>query len=208
MKRNDYTQALNELSATEGVFTTAQAQALGIPRNVLAKACESGKLIRIVQGAYRMAGTPASQLDDLAAVWKLTRPSKLTHERMPAEAWDGITIAGSTAASILEIGDFYLSPYRILAPMRINSRNNMVEFGVRKVSRDDVIFIDSIPVTKIERTLVDLVLDNEDPSLIQDALADARIKGLNKDRLKHLIANAHVSKTMNIKLEILLGKEY
>ena len=109
MNRCDYLSIMNELSASEGVFTTAQAMRLGIPRNVLAKAREAGKLVRIAHGAYRMAGTPASQLDELTAAWKLTDPAKMTHERVPVDAWDGIAVAGNTAASILGIGDFYLS---------------------------------------------------------------------------------------------------
>ena len=135
MKRCNYSSALNELSASEGVFTTAQAARLGIPRNVLSKACESGKLVRVLHGAYRMAGTPSSQFDDLAAAWKLTAASKMSYERMPASAWDGIAVSGSTAASILGIGDFYASPYRILAPKRINSRNPDIRFGVRRINR-------------------------------------------------------------------------
>ena len=179
MNRRDYLSIMSELSASEGVFTTAQALRLGIPRNVLAKAREAGKLVRIAHGAYRMAGTPASQLDELTAAWKLTDPAKMTHERVPFDAWDGIAVAGNTAASILGIGDFYLSPYRILAPRRINSRNVETRFGVRDITRNEVSFASGIPVTSIERTLVDLVLDGEDPSLVEDALSDAREKGLD-----------------------------
>ena len=51
MNRRDYLSIMNELSASEGVFTTAQAMRLGIPRNVLAKARQAGKLVRIAHGA-------------------------------------------------------------------------------------------------------------------------------------------------------------
>ncbi|MFR4804907.1 MAG: type IV toxin-antitoxin system AbiEi family antitoxin domain-containing protein [Eggerthellaceae bacterium] len=81
MNKNRHTSAIEELSASEGVFTTAQAERLGIPRNAIANACEAGRLVRVAHGAYRMAGVPASQLDDLAALWKLTDPAKMTHER-------------------------------------------------------------------------------------------------------------------------------
>lgn len=206
MNKNDYRSLLNELSASEGVFTTAQAERLGVPRNVVAKACEVGKLVRIAHGAYRMAGTPPSQFDDLMALWKLTDPAKMTHERMLVEAWDGVVVAGSTAASIQGIGDFYLSPYRILAPKRINSRNDEARFGVRAVPREEVSFIDGIPVTGIERTLIDLVLDGEDPSLVQDALADARAKGLDEEKLKRLTAETKASARARKALSALFEK--
>lgn len=193
MNRNNYISAISELSASEGIFTTAQAERFGIPRNVIAKACEAGRVVRIAHGAYRMAGVPASQLDDLVALWKLTDSAKMTHERMRPGAWDGIAVAGSTAASIHGIGDFYLSPYRVLSPKRINSRNAESRFGVRSVSRDDVSFVEGVPVTRIERTLVDLVLDGEEPSLVEDALADARAKGLDKGKLERLAAGVKAS---------------
>ena len=207
MNKTRHTSAIEELSASEGVFTTAQAERLGIPRNVIAKACEAGRLVRIVHGAYRMAGVPASQLDDLAALWKLTDPSKMTHERMQAGEWDGVTVAGSTAASILGIGDFYLSPYRILAPRRINSRNAEARFGIRGVPRDDVSFVEGVPVTKIERTLVDLVLDGEDPSLVENALADARTKGFDRGRLERLAAETKASAKERKTMERIFNKE-
>lgn len=206
MIRNDYSPILNELSASEGVFTTAQAARLGIPRNVLSKACESGKLVRVSHGAYRMAGTPASQLDDLAAAWKLTAPSKMSYERTPPHAWDGVAVAGSTAASILGIGDFYASPYRILAPKRINSRNPDVKFGVRRIARDDVSFEFGVPVTRLERTLLDLVLDGEEPSLVEKALEDARKRGLNEDALARLTTEACEPRKAGQVAEELLGK--
>ncbi len=207
MNRSNYTSMLDELSASEGVFTTAQAERLGIPRNVIAKACEAGRLVRIAHGAYRMAGVPASPLDDLAALWKLTDPAKMTHERMQAGAWDGIAIAGSTAASILGIGDFYLSPYRILSPKRINSRNAESRFGVRNVSRDDASFVEGLPVTGIERTLVDLVLDGEEPSLVEDAFADALAKGLDREKLERLAAETKASVKKRATMALIFGKE-
>jgi hypothetical protein len=97
----------------------------------------------------------------------------MSYERIPASSWDGRAIGGTTAASILGIGDFYLSPYRFFAPKRINSRNTSVRFGVRKIAHDDISFTEGFPVTRIERTLLDLCLDKEDPSLVADALSDA-----------------------------------
>lgn len=94
MKRNEYIHTLNELSASEGIFTTAQAARLGVPRNVLAKACAAGRLVRIVHGAYRMAGVPPSETDELVALWKMTDPSKFTHERARVDGWDGVAVGG------------------------------------------------------------------------------------------------------------------
>lgn len=184
MERTDHTRQIMELSASEGVFTTAQAARMGVPRDTLAKACAAGRLTRVAHGAYRLAGTPPTELDGLAAAWKLTAPAKMSHER--ASEWDGVCAAGATAAAVLGIGDFWLTPYRLLSPKRMRPRSPKVSVGTRRVDREDVSFVAGVPVTRPERTLVDLVLDGEEPSLVQGALREARSKGLDEGRLADL----------------------
>lgn len=194
MNGMDYTSLINELSASEGIFTTAQAERLGIPRAALSNAQKSSKIIRVAHGAYRTAATQSAFTDELAAIWKLTNPKRMSYERMKESAWDGIAIAGATAASLLGIGDFYLTPYRILAPQRINSRNAEAHFGTRQIAREDITFGLGFPITKIERTLVDLILDSEEASLIIDAYHDAQAKGLSQPHLKELVEQECSSK--------------
>lgn len=186
MKYHDYRGALDELSASEGVFTAAQAMRLGIPRQVLSRAFSEGHVDRLLHGAYRVASTPPSETDELSAVWKLTAPTMFTGERMTS--FDGIVIGGSSAASLLNLGDLWLSPYRLYAPSRINSRLSCVRFGVRCIEERDVTWLHGLPVTRPERTLVDLCLDGEDPSLVEDAFSDARAHGIDDSRLYELIA--------------------
>ena len=111
MKYANNIAAIDELSASEGVFTTAQAQRLGISRNALSHACKVGRLERVAHGAYRLSGAPSSETDELAAIWKLTASTAFSWERQAK--WDGVAVDGSTAAWLLGIGDFHLSPYRI-----------------------------------------------------------------------------------------------
>lgn len=185
MKRTNHIAAMNELSATEGVFTAAQAARLGITKNALSKAVSSGRAERIVHGAYRLAGIQSQSHDELAAIWKLTDPGKFTSER--AYEWDGVVIGGTSAAALLGIGDFHLSPYRIYARKRINSRNGAAWFGIRKISRSDVRWVKGIPVTSKERTIIDLCIDREDPSLVADSFHDAVRIGMDPKRLRELI---------------------
>ena len=173
MKKTDHISTIAELSESEGVFTTAQAARMGIPRDALHDAAAAGRIERIAHGAYRLVGSGSEQTDELVAAWKLTAPDGFTPERMQAEAWDGVAVGGATTTSLLGIGDFYLSPYRIYAPRRINPRNKAVSFAVRKVARDEASFASGFPVTTPERTIFDLVADDEGLSLVADALHDA-----------------------------------
>ena len=164
MKYANNIAAIDELSASEGVFTTAQAQRLGISRNALS------------HGAYRLSGAPNSETDELAAIWKLTASTAFSWERQAK--WDGVAVGGSTAAWLLGIGDFHLAPYRIYAPERINSKIESARFGVRNVDEGDMAWMGGLPVTRAERTLADLCLDCEDPSLVEGAFRDAAAQGL------------------------------
>ena len=188
MKYSSHIEAIAELSESEGVFTTAQAARMGIPRDALHDAVESGRLVRVVRGAYRMVGSGSSFTDELAAIWKLTAPSRFSHERMRVADWDGIAVGGSTASALLGIGDLQLSPYRLYAPRRINTRNPSASFARRAVGRDEVTFESGLPVTRPERTVFDLVVDDEDLSLVADVLGDASRKfpGFDYGKLRGL----------------------
>lgn len=180
-----------ELAESEGIFTTAQAARIGIPRDALHDACESGRLERIARGAYRLMGSGSNETDELIALWKLTAPKLFAHERMAH--WDGVCVGGSSAAYLNGMGNLHLSPYRMFSPRRINSRSASAHFSVRDINRLDVAFEQGLPVTKPERTIFDLVLDHEDPSLIADALRDSGALGHDFDftRLQKMLAEKY-----------------
>ena len=142
-------------------------------------------LRRAVRRCGCRAGTQSRETDALAAIWKLTDPARFTWERQ-AE-WDGVAVGGTTAASLQGIGDFFASPYRIYAPRRINSRLEAATFAARAINAEDVSGEQGLPLTRPERTLIDLRLDSEDPSLIADAYRDARDIGLDYERLGKLV---------------------
>ena len=190
---------IDSLSASEGVFTTAQAERLGISRSALAKACSAGRLVRLVHGAYRSAAVTSSPADEIAAAWKLTSPEKMLHERMAYGAWDGIAVGGTTAASLIGIGDFFLTPIRMYAPRRLKTRNSDVRFSVRQISREDVDFEHGFAVTTPERTIVDLVLDDEEPSLVRDACDDALEKGLDLEKLRAIVRRLTPGKARKVR---------
>lgn len=166
--------SIKELALSEGgVFTTAQAARLDIPRDALAYAARSGRIERIAQGAYRYASAEDDGYDELRALWKLTNPDSFSYERMSRNAWDGVAICGPTASAILEIGDLYATPYHISVPRRFNSRKAGVIYIRHDISRDDITWIKGLPVTTPAATIATLVWEHEDPSLVADVFTDA-----------------------------------
>lgn len=91
------------------------------------------------------------------------------------------------------------------APMRINTRNESLSFVKREIAEQDIVWLDGLPVTKPERTLVDLCLDCEDPSLIIDAYNDALGRGLDIQRLKDLVEeNSKTAKRRELMMPLLM----
>lgn len=147
------------------------------------------------------AGTQSRETDALAAIWKLTDLARFTWERQ-AE-WGGVAVGGTTAASLQGIGDFFASHYRIYAPRRINSRLEAASFAARAINAEDVSWEQGLPLTRPERTLIDLCLDSEDPSLIADAYRDARDIGLDYEHLGKLVRETSATPTREKALEAL-----
>lgn len=101
------------------------------------------------------------------------------------------------------IGDFFASPYRIYAPRRINSRLEAATFAARAINAEDVSWEQGLPLTRPERTLIDLCLDSEDPSLIADAYRDARDIGLDYEHLGKLVRETSATPKREKALEAL-----
>jgi hypothetical protein len=119
----------------------------------------------------RSLRTPTTRLTSAPARRRKAVQKSFAHERLAS--WDGVVVGGATAACALGFGDLHPYPCRMYAPRAIRSTLPEVSAAVRRVDERDVSFALGIPVTRSERTILDLVLDGEDPSLVADALADA-----------------------------------
>ena len=57
------------------MFTSAQADAFGVPRYALSYAAKASRIESPFQGAYRIAASPDDGYAELAALWMLTKPT-------------------------------------------------------------------------------------------------------------------------------------
>lgn len=153
-----------------GLFTTAQAEVGGVARKQLSRMASSGAIERVTHGVYRMTGAPAQEHEAIYATWLALGGA--TSPRTPAGV-AGVVCAGTTAAVVHGIGDFFPDQYDFMVPARKGTRTPGVRLRIRSLTRDDVIPVNGLPTLTIERTIADLVEIGTDNSLVADAVRDA-----------------------------------
>ncbi|WP_168197107.1 type IV toxin-antitoxin system AbiEi family antitoxin domain-containing protein [Agromyces laixinhei] len=180
---------LAEVSGSQwGMVTSAQASARGISHMNLTRLAESGDLIRLSHGVYRVAGAPGGQHEELRAAWLATEPAKLAYERL-SERPGSAVVSGESAARLHDIGDLRAMKSEFTTPTRKQTQRADVRHRTRVLPEQDVTVLDGLPTTTRERTIADLVEGRHDFSIVGNALRDAAWQSrLDVDRLTELLS--------------------
>ena len=171
---------LGELASQRwGLVTTAQALEAGVARPTLTRLANSGALIRVARGVYRLAGAPEHEQEAILATWLALggadRPR--TDTGVPP-----VVAAGQTAAQLHGIGDWFPGPLEFVVPTRRGTRLDGVRLRTRELAPTDLAGVlasqvERYRVMSVERTIADLIEQWVDRSLVADALADAADAG-------------------------------
>jgi very-short-patch-repair endonuclease len=159
-------EALAHLAASShGVFLTSDALSVGITPQALGRRRAKGVIRRLHKGVYAMTCVPPSSKQVLLAACR----------------WGGAGSAAShrSAAALWELDGFTLDKAELWSPRYLKSER--VKARVNTVRLADLTEIEGIPVTRIERTLVDLagIVDADE---LEDALDSALRKRLTTVR--------------------------
>ena len=174
---------LEELASGQwGLLTAAQARAREVSRASLSHRERDGRLERLTHGVYRLGGVPVSPLDDLRAAWMSTVPEVLAWERLDNPT---VVIGGAAAAAVHGAGDIEPSPYRMITSDRRQTQRLDIAYSRRQLNPRDIVVVDGLPVTSVERTVADLIDEVGDLSLVGDVLSDAT-RGERAIDLEHL----------------------
>jgi len=165
-----------------GMVTTAQAAAVGVSRQQLARMAASGAMERVAQGVYRMAGAPHQNHEAIYATWLALGGA--TMPKTPSGT-PSLVAAGITAAIAHDLGDFFLDGFDFMVPTRKGTRLPGVRLRIRRLTREEVGSANGLPVLSVERTIADLVGQWTDLSLVAGVVRDAVLAGrlLAPDRL-------------------------
>lgn len=173
MRKSDNIASLELLAASQwGMFTTAQAQALGVRRIQVSRMASSLRVEPVCYGVYRFTTGAQPAQADIKAEWLSVFPKQAAAERLAARPHDAV-LAGRSAACALGAGDFHASPYTFIVARRRQTSRHDVRFLQCKLDGEDIVLCDGIPTTSFERTVYDLLRLDEDPDLVDKFMQDA-----------------------------------
>lgn len=159
-----------------GLFTTQQAESVGVPRLTLSRLNDDGLLERVTWGVYRVHGTPRDINEFLRADWLALDPARTAPERL-ADRARPIVVSHRSAASVHCIGDLPADTHHFTSTVRKQSGRARVTVPRTPLDPASVAIVEGLPVTTIERTIADLARTEADVSHVADAAADADARG-------------------------------
>jgi len=156
----------------DGLFTSKEARSLGIQDSVLVRLRQRGRLERMSRGVYRIAHYPAERLTQYreAVLW--------------AQASNGperIALSHETALLLYEISD--VNPPRVNLTIPVSARMRRVhpkwiEIHRADLATDDIQLHEGMPVTTVERSILDVLATSHRSDFAREAITDALRKGL------------------------------
>lgn len=187
MKKSGNIANLEEEAASQwGMFTSARAIMSGVSRTQLSRMVANGRIEPMSYGVYRFTAGAEVTHADIKAAWLSTRPKEPAWERLSKNMPD-IVVAARTAA-FLNGGEFHPEPLSFaVGPGRRTARDD-VRYLPWNVEGEDVVPVDGLPTTSVERTIADLIRLREDPSLVDGFMHGvAANHDINQERLAVLL---------------------
>ena len=176
MKTVEAIRILNDISFSQkGLFTAAQAKAVGVERYTVSRLEKLGNVERLAKGVYRMGGAPSQREEDVFAAWLSLVPSR--QPGAPFSDADPVAM-GVTAAWLYRIGEIGPVPYEFCTSVRRQTQRHGLILRKRDLRQT---LVAGIPATTPARTVIDLIDYGEDLSLVSNVLCDALELGLISD---------------------------
>ena len=178
MEQADALESVAELAEGQwGMFTTAQAEARGVPRTDVARLVRRELARRLRHGVHMMPGVPSGPFEDVRAEWLATEPARTAGERR--EDSEPVIVSDESAALIHGMGDLPPGGVHLTSVRRLQSRQQWVTIHRRQITDREYQWVDGLPVTTPRRTLEDLADSGRwDQSQLRAVANDAIARGL------------------------------
>lgn len=175
--REDRLLELSDVASGQwGLFTSAQAKAVGVTVQQLARLATDQVIQRLRHGVYRLAGVPEDPRTALRATWLALDPTRTAAQRSDDPA--GV-VSHRSAAWLHGLGDLDADRLEFSVAERRQSRRRDTRFHVRKLDSEEWELVNGLPVTTVVSTVRDLARAGIDgghlAGVVRDALLDAHV---------------------------------
>lgn len=179
---------LAEVAAEQwGLVTTAQARAVGVSAQAVARLAHQGSLERVTHGVYRVAGSSPDPEDELRSAWLTLDPSCRAAERVRGSS--PAVVSHRSAASVHGLGDLDADLYEFTTATRKQPRRPDIRLHCGRLAAADWTIDDGLPVTTVVRTVADLASTRVDGGHLAGVVRDAlTVKQVNDQELSAALA--------------------
>lgn len=162
-----------------GLITSAQARAHGVDGVTLLRLREAGLLEGVGRGVYQVVGAATPSHLDIRVAWLRLDPARPAWERDGRGGKDGV-VSHRSACLVHELGDIPARKVELTVPGRLTTREPWVTLHQHAgpLEPGEIAVVDGLPVTSVQRTVLDLLRDGADAGHIGGVIADAEHRGL------------------------------
>ncbi len=157
----------------DGLLTSKEARALGIQDSVLVRLAQRGRLERMTRGVYRIAHYPADRFSQYREAVLWAQASHHGPER--------IALSHATALLLYGISDVNPSRVHLTVPRAARLRREHPEWVTihrADLAAQEVSQHEGMPVTTVERSIMDVLSTTHRTDIIRQAITDALREGL------------------------------
>lgn len=173
----DWSRLYEIAEAQAGHFSSAQALELGFTKPLVSYHSSAGTFRRVGHGLYRLTRFPRAEMEELAILWLWSkRQGVFSHE---------------TALHLHQLSDVLPVYAHMTLPVAWSKRRIKVPPVLRlhfaDIPESDRARSGPVPITSPARTISDCIEAHVSPDLVEQAIAQARARGLLiRDELRSL----------------------
>lgn len=178
MEREAALRTVSEWTSSQwGLLTARQARSLGVDQVTLVRLREAHLIEKVGHGVYLMTGAAIPSHLDIKVAWLRLDPKRGAWQRTKLDTV-GAVVSHRSACLVHEIGDIPTPNIELTVPARRTTRESNVKLHIAEFQNEDFAFVDGLPVTTIERTIVDLLKSRADGGHIGGVISAAEQRGM------------------------------
>lgn len=156
----------------DGLLLSKEARALGIKDSVLVRLAQRGRLERMTRGVYRIAQYPSDRLAQYREAILWARASQGPEQ---------VALSHETALLVYGISDENPSRVHLTVPLSARLRRERprwIAIHRANLSQEEIHIHEGMPVTTVERSILDTLAANQRTEMARQTIADALREGL------------------------------